>query len=486
MGCHTTARIVTWASVSCSLHNQYAEYMVDGMAAQRDDSLTFDAFYSQWAPKSGELFNRASEFIPGGAGSSARTKVFGWKPYPLFVAEGLGSRIRDVDGHEYIDYLLGLGPMILGHRNPVVTEAVVEAIRSLGTCFGLPYELEIEAARKVVEAVPSIEMLRFTNSGSEAVGSAVRIARAVTDRRIIVRFEGHYHGWQDTVYWSNHVDPTQAGPADRPRPVRSGLGVPQELEDTLIVLTWNDPESFIRVMGERGHEIAAVITEPAVFNTGCILPEPGYLELLRSETKKYGALLIFDEVITGFRFARGGAQEWFGITPDITTLAKGLGGGFPVAAIGGSKEVMSIIAEGRYSHSGTYNANVIQCAAVSATMDLLAEPGLYERQRALGYRLTEGISDLANEHGFPSRIDGLGTVFQLWFTDHPIHNWRDAERYSNEKLFTRWYQEMLQRGVLFHPSHLENLFVSLVHTDEDIELTLEAASDALSSMARRS
>ena len=447
-------------------------------------STDFDKTYAQFAPHSAELFARASEIIPGGAGSSARTRKFGWNPYPLFIKDGKGSRITDVDGHEYIDYLLGLGPMILGHRNPVVTKAVSDAIATYGTCFGLPYELEIEAAQKVVDAVPSIEMVRFTNSGSEAVGSAVRIARAVTGRRLIVRFEGHYHGWQDTVYWSNHVDPAQAGPADHPRPVRSGPGVPMELEDTLIVLTWNDPESFVRVMTERGDQIAAVITEPAVFNTGCILPEPGYLELLRSETKKHGSLLIFDEVITGFRFARGGAQEWFGVNPDITTMAKGIGGGFPVAAIGGTKEVMSIIAEGRDSHSGTYNANVIQCAAVSATMDLLAEPGLYERQRALGFRLAEGITKIAHEVGFPAFIDGIGTVFQLWFSEHPIKNWRDAEKYSNEARFTRWYQEMLLRGVLFHPSHLENLFVSLVHTEQDIDRTLEAASDALKTIAR--
>jgi len=449
------------------------------------DSPTFDAFYGDWAAKSGELFKEASKIIPGGAGSSARTAKFGWKPYPLFIAEGQGSRIRDVDGHEYIDYLLGLGPMILGHRHPVVTEAVVDAIRSLGTCFGLPYELEMEAANKVVDAVPGIEMVRFTNSGSEAVGSAVRIARAVTGRRLVIRFEGHYHGWQDTIYWSNHVDPKEAGPASSPRPIPSGPGVPIELEDTLIVLSWNDPESFVRVMAERGDQVAAVITEPAVLNTGCIMPEPGYLELLRSETTKYGALLIFDEVITGFRFSRGGAQEWFGVTPDLTTLAKGLGGGFPVAAVGGSREVMSIIAEGRYSHSGTYNANVIQCAAVSATMDLLAEPGLYERQRNLGYRLTEGFATIAADAGIPVRLEGVGTVFQMWFSDKPIRNWREAVAYASEALFNEWYHEMIGRGVLFHPNHLENLFVSLVHTDADIDLTLEAAKDALSAIARR-
>jgi len=453
------------------------------MTAQQT-GVPFETTYGDYARRSGELFAEASRIIPGGAGSSARTAYFGWKPYPPFIASGLGSRITDVDGHEYIDYLLGLGPMILGHRNPIVTEAVVSAIRDLGTCFGLPYELEIEAAQKVVDAVPSVEMVRFTNSGSEAVGSAIRISRAVTGRRLIIRFEGHYHGWQDTVYWSNHVDPAKAGDWRHPRPIPSGPGVPIELEDTLIVLTWNDAESFTKIMAERGDQVAAVITEPAVFNTGCILPEPGYLELLRSETTKYGALLIFDEVITGFRFARGGAQEWFNVMPDITTMAKGLGGGFPVAAIGGTKEVMSIIAEGRYSHSGTYNANTVACAAVSATMDLLAEPGLYERQRAKGFRLAEGITELAEKAGVPVRVEGIGTVFQVWFSEVPIRNWRDAEANAGEEIFTRWYREMLTRGVLFHPSHLENLFVSLVHSDEDIDLTLEAAQDALSVIAR--
>jgi glutamate-1-semialdehyde 2,1-aminomutase len=227
-----------------------------------------------------------------------------------------------------------------------------------------------------------------------------------------------------------------------------------------------------------------VLTEPAVFNTGCILPEPGYLELLRSETRKHGALLIFDEVITGFRFARGGAQEWFGVTPDLTTLAKGLGGGFPVAAIGGSKDAMRLIADGTYSHSGTYNANVVQCAAVSATMDVLAEPGLYERQRALGDRLARGLRSLADERGLDAYVEGLGTVFQLWFADAPIHNWRDAVAHANEPAFTRWYQEMVVRGVLFHPLQFENLFVSLVHTDRDIDETLNVAEDALDVVAR--
>ncbi len=448
--------------------------------------MGFDEEYAARLSHSLELFERASAVIPGGAGSSARTVKFGWEPYPPFIAEGSGSRMRDVDGNEYIDYLLGLGPMILGHRHPAVTRAVVEAIQDLGTCFGLSYELEIEAAEKVVAAVPSIEMVRFSNSGSEVVGTAVRLARAYTGRRMIIRFEGHYHGWQDTVYWSNHVDPKKAGPMESPRPVPAGPGVPRELADTLIVLSWNDPESLARVMSERGAEVAAIITEPAVFNTGCILPEPGYLELLREETQRHGSLLIFDEVITGFRFARGGAQEFYGVMPDITTLAKGLGGGFPVAAIGGSKEVMAMIADGRYSHSGTYNANVIQCAAVSATMDVLSEPGLYERQVKLGYRLAEGLRSLADSSGLAVTIEGLGTVFQLWFSEHPIRNWRDAARYADTALFRSWYEEMVMRGVLFHPSQFENLFVSLVHTDQDIDETLNAAGDAMTAVAKKS
>ena len=210
--------------------------------------MDFQTEYPRYAARSGELFRAASKIIPGGAGSSARTVKFGWKPYPPFIAQGTGARMTDVDGHEYIDYLLGLGPDILGHRHPVVTQAVADAIAEYGTSFGLPYELEIRAAQKVIDAVPSLEMLRFTNSGSEAVGTAVRLARAHTGRRILVRFEGHYHGWQDVVYWSNHVDPAAAGPADHPKPVAAGPGVPLELADTLEVLTWNDPESFKRLM----------------------------------------------------------------------------------------------------------------------------------------------------------------------------------------------------------------------------------------------
>jgi glutamate-1-semialdehyde 2,1-aminomutase len=444
--------------------------------------LTPDLFRER-TRRSSELFERAGRVLPGGVGSTARGTTVGWTPYPPFIERGEGSWIWDADGAGYVDYLLGLGPLLLGHRHPVVTEAVVRAIRELGTTFGLPYELERLAAEKVVAAVPSVELVRFASSGSEAAATAIRLARAFTGRPLVVRFEGMYHGWVDTLYWSNHPDLREAGSVDRPRPVPAGPGVPPALGDSIVALSWNDEEAIRSFMDERGDQVAAVITEPVMLNTGCILPEPGYLKTLRSTTEEHNALLIFDEVITGFRFSRGGAQEHFDVHPDLTVLAKGLGGGFPVAAIGGTRRVMSMIAEGRYSQSGTYNSNTIAAAAVSATMDVLDDPGLYERQLSLGHRLMDGLRDLAGERGLPVRVVGLGTVFQVWFSREPIRNYRDAVRRSDPARFRRWWEEMFARGVLFHPNHFENLFLSMVHTDDDVDRTLAAAEDALGVIA---
>ncbi len=443
--------------------------------------MDLEARFRETHARSADLFARASELLPGGVGSSARSARAGWLPYPPFIANGNGSHVSDADGIDYVDYLMGLGPMLFGHRPPEITAAVVDAVQKIGTVFGLPYELEAIAAQKVCDAVPGVDMIRFASSGSEAVGTAVRLARAVTGRKYILRFEGMYHGWMDTVYWSNHPDPSTAGPADRPVTVPAGRGMLPEMGESLIVLSWNDPDSVKQLMAERGDEIAAVITEPVMLNTGCILPEPGYLELLRQLATEHGSLLIFDEVITGFRFARGGAQEFYGVLPDLTTMAKGLGGGFPVAAIGGKRDVMEAIADGRYSHSGTYNSNVIQMAAVSATMDLLT-PERYAAARALGGELMEGLQRLASDAGIPARVVGLGTVFQIWFAEEPIRNWRDAARFANEERFTRWWREMMGRGVLFHPAPFENLFVSFAHTRGDVDRTLHAAEQAMGAL----
>ncbi len=446
--------------------------------------MPFDDDFRAEHPHSAEFFASATEVLPAGVGSSARSVRAGWAPYPPTIASGQGSRVIDVDGNVYIDYLLGLGPMLLGHRHPVVTEAVARAIRDVGTVFGLPFELEGIAGRKVVEAVPGVDMVRFASSGSEAVGTAVRLARTVTGRPLILRFEGHYHGWMDTVYWSNHPGLDVAGPDARPVPVPAGKGLPPALGETLVVLPWNDAEAFTAAMDELGDRVAAVITEPIMLNTGCILPEPGYLELLRRLTTDAGSLLIFDEVITGFRVARGGGQELFGVTPDLTTMAKGLGGGFPVAAIGGRRDLMEYVADGRYSHSGTYNSNVIAAAAVSATMDVLADRGTYQGLRAIGDRLRDGLSRLIEAHGVEANVQGVGPVLQVWFADGPIRNYREAVRRARPEVFTRWWQEMFARGVLFHPSQDENLFISTAHTDEDVDRTIAAADEAMAVVAK--
>jgi len=250
-------------------------------------------------------------------------------PGPPVVASGDGARIRDVDGNEYLDYLLALGPLIHGHRHPEITSRVRRAIEDIGTMFALPYELEAEAARKIVDAVPSVDLVRFGNSGTEVVLHATRLARAYTGRTVVVRFEGQYHGWADQLEWSHHPDLAAAGPRERPRAVPGSPGIPEVIGQTLAVLPWNDQAAVERLLAERGREIAAILTEPIMGNTGVIPPQPGYLKFLREITAANGIVLIFDEVITGFRVALGGAQALYGVTPDLTTMAKALGGGFP-------------------------------------------------------------------------------------------------------------------------------------------------------------
>ena len=447
--------------------------------------MYFSEIFEQQTPRSRELFQKAKTVLPGGANSTARTPHAGWNPYPLFAAGGEGAYFIDADGKRYIDYLLALGPLFLGHRPPSVTTRVIEEVTRLGPLSGLPYELEQVAAQQFLDAVPSTDAVRFTNSGSEAVGSAVRLARAITGRSKLLRFEGHYHGWQDAVYWSNKPRPELAGPSEAPVPVPAGPGLPQALAETLIICPWNNQDAVERAFSTYGSEIAAILTEPMMCNAGCILPEQGYLQFLRDITRRYGALLIFDEVITGFRLDLGGAQSLYKVQPDISTFAKALGGGFPVAAIAGTWSIMKWIADGRYSHSGTYNANVIAMAAVSATLEALKEPGTYERLYALGNRLMEGLTSRFHDAGIPAQVQGSGPVFQLWFTDKSISSWREALEHARLDLFRIFWEEMILRGVLFHPSQFECFFISTAHQDGDIDATLAILDEAMPTLKRR-
>ena len=435
--------------------------------------------------RSAALYRKACELIPAGVNSTARAKFSGWDPYPLFVDHGTGAYLFDVDGNRYIDYLLGLGPMILGHRPPKVTAAVVKAIQEHGTCFALPTAAEALVAEKIVRMVPSVEQVRLCNTGTEAIIYALRLARTVTDRTKIVRFEGMYHGFSDGVYWSKHPRLDEAGPEARPVPVPQGPGMPPGTAEQLIILPWNDIPALRAAIEREGNQIAAVLTEAVMCNTGCILPEPGYLEAMRELTAARGIILIFDEVITGFRLGVAGAQGHYGIRPDLSVFAKGLGGGFPVAALGGRRDIMSLVADGTVSMAGTYSANAIAVAAANAALDELAVPGTFERIYARCGRFYEGLQKVLHDARLPAYVVGVGPVLQVWFAEHPIRNYRDAARHASHERFRLWWEGMLDRGILFHPGAFENLFVSFAHSDDDIDQTLEAARLVASELQAR-
>jgi glutamate-1-semialdehyde 2,1-aminomutase len=427
--------------------------------------------------KSAKLFEHACKTIPGGINSTARATWSGWDPYPLFVEKGEGAHLYDVDGNVYIDYLLGLGPMILGHRPPKVTAAVVEQIQTRGTVFALPTAQEAQLADKIIAAVPSVAQVRLCNTGTEAVIYALRLARAFTRRDKIIRFEGMYHGFSEGVYWSKHPDIAEAGPDHRPVAVPQGPGMSKASGEGLIILPWNDIDALRETVAMHGDSIAGILTEPVMCNTGCILPEPGYLEAMQEIARARGIVLIFDEVITGFRLGFGGAQGIYGIKPDISVFAKGLGGGFPVAALGGRRDIMSLVADGTVSMAGTYSANGIAVAAANAALEELAQPGKYEALFARCERFYDELSRILRAHRLPAYVVGLGPVLQVWFAEHPIKNYRDAARYANHEMFRRWWEGMLERNILFHPGAFENLFVSFAHSDADIDRTLKAADE---------
>jgi glutamate-1-semialdehyde 2,1-aminomutase len=433
--------------------------------------------------RSAELFDRACATIPAGVNSTARASWSGWDPYPLFVDRGEGAYLFDVDGNRYIDYLLGLGPMILGHRPPKVTAAVVEQIQNRGTVFALPTAQEALLAQKIISAVPSIDQVRLCNTGTEAVIYAIRLARAFTGRAKVIRFEGMYHGFSDGVYWSKHPHIDEAGPDQRPIAVAQGPGLSKAAGEELIILPWNDVEALRSAVAREGGSVAAILTEPVMCNTGCILPEPGYLKAMREIADSRGIVLIYDEVITGFRLGLAGAQGVFGIRPDISVFAKGLGGGFPVAALGGRRDIMKLVADGTVSMAGTYSANGIAVAAANAALDELIKPGKFEALFARCTRFYDGLSEIFVRHGLPAYVVGLGPVLQVWFAERPIRNYRDAARYANHDIFRRWWEGMLERDVLFHPGAFENLFVSFAHSEQDIDYTL-AAADQVAGLLR--
>ncbi len=425
------------------------------------------------------LFERARAHLVDGVGSGTRSTRSGWDPCPIFVREGLGPRVTDVDGNTYIDYQMGQGPLILGHRPTSVIEAVTETISGRGSLFALASDLEGEAAAAVCARMPSFDVLRFGQSGTECVMWALRFARAGTGRNLIVRFEGHYHGWSDAIHWSAHPALADAGPADAPAVTPSSTGIATQVGDSLLVLPWGDGEALERAFDQHGAEIAGVICEPILGNCGGLMPPGGWLHKLREITRANGSRLIFDEVLTGLRVGPGGAQALLGISPDLTVMAKALAAGFPVAAVGGSAEAMEVVVEGRTMHGGTYNSNPLVCAAVIATMKQTGAPGFYEDLTVNGERLAAGLVEAAADAGIEACWSGVGPMFQLWFSERPPSGYRDAQDVVARSPFPTFQREMLERGVLLQPPQ-EGLFLSSgAHGPEETEETLAVAVEVM-------
>ena len=424
--------------------------------------------------RSNELFERAQQLIPGGVNSPVRAfRAVGRSP--LFIKEASGAMIIDVDGNSYVDYVGSWGPMILGHAHPAVIEAIREAA-SRGTSYGAPTELEIELASEISAAFPSIERVRLTSSGTEAAMSAIRLARGFTGRDRIVKFEGCYHGHSDSLL-------VKAGSGLATFGTPDSAGVPADFARNTIVATYNDPVSLEQIFEEQGSQIACVIIEPVAGNMGCVAPAPGYLQTVREITSRYGALLIFDEVITGFRLAYGGAQELYGVKADLTCLGKIIGGGLPVGAFGGKAEVMDRIAPlGPVYQAGTLSGNPLAVTAGLTILRVLKKENPYPELESRAKRLEAGLRDAAAKSGVAATVNRVGSMLTSFFTGSTVTDWPSAKT-SDTALYAKFFQAMLAEGVYLAPSQFECAFVSLAHTDDLIEKTIEAVTRVMADLA---
>jgi glutamate-1-semialdehyde 2,1-aminomutase len=416
--------------------------------------------------KSKDLFKKAKRLMPGGVNSPVRAfKAVGGSP--LFIQSAKGSKIYDADGNEYIDYVLSWGPMILGHTHPQVTRALQKAVLR-GTSFGAPTSLEIELAGMIRKAYPTMEMVRMVNSGTEATMSAIRVARGFTGKDKVVKFEGCYHGHADGLL-------VKAGSGAATFGVPTSPGVPRDYAKHTITLPFNDIPLLKKILTKNAKNIACVILEPVIGNSGCILPKPGFLQEMSRLTKTYGIVLIFDEVMTGFRVAYGGAQKAFGIKPDMTCLGKVIGGGLPVGAYGGKKEIMRNVApDGPIYQAGTLSGNPLAMTAGIETLKILSKPGTYKKLMAKSKTLEAAMKDASKRAGVKTKFYRAGTMFCTYFTDKEVFNFSDAANTDTAR-FAKFFMKMLQKGINLAPSAYEAGFMSLAHSNADINKTARSA-----------
>ena len=426
--------------------------------------------------KSYELFRKASKILPGGVSSNARLWATArfcpiYTPCTIFLKRARGSHVWDIDNNEYIDYRLGFGPVILGHSYPDVTKALGRAEKK-GSIYGLDNELEIKVAETIISMVPCAEMVRFSVTGTEATMHAIRAARAYTKKDVIVKFAGHYHGSHDYLLYSAHHTPV----INLDKPYRMSEGIPKAIDNLIMVSQWNDAEEISTIMKKNHKKIAAIITEPIMGNAAGIMPQPGYLKLLKELCDQYDSLLIFDEVKTGFRVAKGGAQELFNVTPHLTTMAKSISNGYPLSVITGQREIMEMYGPGRVAQGGTYAGNPISLAATKATLQVLNKPNTYTKLNSFGTKLINGINEIFMKNGINVSINGVPTMFQYAiFKDvaQPVRNYLDLSK-SDADMFSKLQYELMKQGVLVDEDYEECFYTSLSHSDADLKKTLEA------------
>jgi len=427
--------------------------------------------------ESKKLFARANAVSPGGVQGEGRSA----SPHPLFMTRAQGSRIWDVDGTEYIDFHSSFGAVLLGHNDPRINAAVTRAMDEHGVSFSTANPLEVELAERLVGMIPSAERVVFSCTGTEATYHAIRLARGFTGRERILKFEGNYHGWHDYVAWSHHFATDDGG--DVPTPVAASAGIPAMVRDLIVVREYNDAAGVRKVLAEEGDTIAAVILEPVFHNAGAVLPEPGFLEAIREACTAAGTLLIFDEVITGFRHGPGGAQGRYGVTPDLTTMGKAIGNGFPISVLAGRADVMDHLGpKGDVLFAGTFAGHTLNTASALECTRIVLEGSIHDHLGRLGRRLTTGIQAAIDETGARAQVREIAGVWTIYFTDQPIRRFRDFARFAMDKdhPVQRGYRNwLLERGIYIHPHYMIRGFLTGAHTDEDVDRVVEATASFL-------